>query len=300
MGKTGKKVIAALCGTVLLIALLRGCVATSYLIPSDGMENALYRGERILVDKWSYGLRAPFMGLWGYHRWGGKSATKGDIVVFNNPAESGSHAIDHRRVFIGRCIGIPGDTLQVDSLFSVISTTQSTPDRKTLYAYPQSKEKELVSLLSDLGIESANPCGQDSLRSIRGFSRYEYYLLTQALADSCWLVPLSQPDTPALRLVVPGRGISVKVEPWNRTLLCNTLLLHEGRRAEVKGDTLYIDGRPTMSCRFSKDYYWVASDNSLNLSDSRLFGFVPEEHLIGRAALIWYSDRRERIGQPVQ
>ncbi len=55
----------AIIGVAFVVVLLRGCVATSYLIPSSGMENSLYRGERILVDKWSYGLRLPFMKLWG-------------------------------------------------------------------------------------------------------------------------------------------------------------------------------------------------------------------------------------------
>ena len=49
--------------------------------------------------------------------------------------------------------------------------------------------------------------------------------------------------------------------------------MHEGKQAEIKNDTLYIDGKPTQHCFFTKDYYWMASNNSVNLSDSRLFGF---------------------------
>lgn len=81
------------------------------------MENSLYRGERILVNKWSYGLRLPFMSLWGYQRWADKSVHKDDILVFNNPANLSQATIDQREVFISRCLGIPGDTLLVDSLF---------------------------------------------------------------------------------------------------------------------------------------------------------------------------------------
>ena len=67
MKKTGKT-LTAIGAAVLAGVLLRTCVATSYLIPSSGMENSLYQGERILVNKWSYGLRLPLMGWWGYHR----------------------------------------------------------------------------------------------------------------------------------------------------------------------------------------------------------------------------------------
>ncbi len=74
--KKGWKIAITIVGVALVVVLLRGCVATSYLIPSSGMENSLYQGERILVNKWSYGLRLPFMKLWGYHRWGGQSGTE--------------------------------------------------------------------------------------------------------------------------------------------------------------------------------------------------------------------------------
>ena len=82
----GWKMAIAMVGVVLVVVLLRGCVTTSYLIPSSGMENSLYRGECILVNKWSYGLRLPFMKLWGYHRWADSPVQKEDILVFNNPA----------------------------------------------------------------------------------------------------------------------------------------------------------------------------------------------------------------------
>ena len=114
------------------------------------MENSLYRGERILVNKWSYGLRLPFISLWGYHRWGDKPVRKDDILVFNNPANLSQTAIDQREVYIGRCLGVPGDTLWVDSLFSVIPSEKNAPDQKFLYTYPRKKEKQLDSLLTIL------------------------------------------------------------------------------------------------------------------------------------------------------
>ena len=84
--KKGCKIAITIVGVALVVVLLRGCVATSYLIPSSGMENSLYQSERILVNKWSYGLRLPFMKLWGYHRWADSPVQKEDILVFNNPA----------------------------------------------------------------------------------------------------------------------------------------------------------------------------------------------------------------------
>lgn len=138
--------------------------------------------------------------------------------------------------------------------------------------------------------------GQDSIKNVRSFSRYEYYLLEQAMNGNCWIKLLNEGDSiEALRpLIVPGKGKPVRVYPWNRTLLRNTLVLHENKQAEIKNDTLYIDGKPVQHCYFTKDYYWVGANNSINLSDSRLFGFVPKDHIIGKASLIWFSKRQKQ------
>lgn len=290
MARWGKTALA-MAGAVLAVVLLRGCVATSYLIPSSGMENSLLQGERILVNKWSYGLRLPFMALWGYHRWGDSPVGKEEILVFNNPANLSEPVISRREVFISRCIGVPGDTLLIDSLFSVIPSRKSTPDQKFLYTYPREKEKQLDSLLASLAIRDNRLMGQDSAMNVRSFSRYEYYLLEQAMNGDCWVrLPDRKDSTESLHpLIVPGKGKAVRVYPWNRTLLLNTLVLHEHKQAEIRNDTLYVEGKPAQHCCFTKDYYWVGANNSVNLSDSRLFGFVPEDHIIGKASLIWFS-----------
>jgi signal peptidase I len=70
-------------------------------------------------------------------------------------------------------------------------------------------------------------------------------------------------------------------------------VMHEGKQAEIKNDTLYVDGKPTQHCYFTKDYYWMGSNNTVNFSDSRLFGFVPQDHIIGKASIIWFSKEKE-------
>lgn len=185
--KKAWKITGAIIGIILVVVLLRGCVMTSYLIPSSGMENSLFQGERILVNKWSYGLRLPLMALWNYHRWGDSPVEKEDIIVFNNPANLSESVISRREVFISRCIGVPGDTLLIDSLFSVIPSEKNAPDQKFLYAYPRKKEKQLDSLLTLLSICDNCLMGQDSIKNVRSFSRYEYYLLEQAMNGNCWI-----------------------------------------------------------------------------------------------------------------
>ena len=288
------KWILAFAGAIVIVLLLRGFAFTSCLIPSTGMENSLFQGERILVNKWSYGLRLPLMSAFSYHRWRERPVQKRDIVVFNNPAGIQQPTIDRREIYISRCIGTPGDTLLVDSLFSVSSPeAQFNPDKKRLYTYPASKENLITSLIRTLSITNDGLMGSDDSTHVRSFSRYEYYLLEQAIGDRNWIRPLTEKQDKELKpLIVPSKGKALRVYPWNITLLRNTLVMHEGKQAEIKNDTLYIDGKPTQHCFFTKDYYWMASNNSVNLSDSRLFGFVPQDHIIGKASLIWFSKEK--------
>ena len=288
------KWIFAFAGAIAVVLLLRGFAFTSCLIPSTGMENSLFQGERILVNKWSYGLRLPLMSLFSYHRWCERSVRKQDVVVFNNPAAIGQPTIDRREIYISRCIGTPGDTLLVDSLFSVSSPeAQFNPDKKRLYSYPATKEQLITSLMQTLSITNDGLMGSNDSTHVRSFSRYEYYLLEQAISDQNWIQPLTEKSEKELKpLIVPGKGKALRVYPWNITLLRNTLVMHDGKQAEIKNDTLYIDGKPTQHCFFTKDYYWMASNNSVNLSDSRLFGFVPQDHIIGKASLIWFSKEK--------
>ena len=288
------KWILAFVGAIVIVLLLRGFAFTSCLIPSTGMENSLFQGERILVNKWSYGLRLPLMSAFSYHRWRERPVQKRDIVVFNNPAGIQQPTIDRREIYISRCIGTPGDPLLVDSLFSVSSPeAQFNPDKKRLYTYPASKENLITSLIRTLSITNDGLMGSDDSTHVRSFSRYEYYLLEQAIGDRNWIRPLTEKQDKELKpLIVPSKGKALRVYPWNITLLRNTLVMHEGKQAEIKNDTLYIDGKPTQHCFFTKDYYWMASNNSVNLSDSRLFGFVPQDHMIGKASLIWFSKEK--------
>ena len=288
------KWILVFAGAIVIVLLLRGFAFTSCFIPSTGMENSLFQGERILVNKWSYGLRLPLMSAFSYHRWRERPVQKRDIVVFNNPAGIQQPTIDRREIYISRCIGTPGDTLLVDSLFSVSSPeAQFNPDKKRLYTYPASKENLITSLIRTLSITNDGLMGSDDSTHVRSFSRYEYYLLEQAIGDRNWIRPLTEKQDKELKpLIVPSKGKALRVYPWNITLLRNTLVMHEGKQAEIKNDTLYIDGKPTQHCFFTKDYYWMASNNSVNLSDSRLFGFVPQDHMIGKASLIWFSKEK--------
>lgn len=304
---------------IVAVILVRALLVTSCFIPSSGMENSLYQGEGVLVNKWSYGLRMPFPSWIGYHRLIPQRASKGDVVFFNNPLPANlNQRLEARDVFVSRCIGTPGDTLLLNKELLAVDGEIFSPDSKELYVYPSSAEDLLLETLSSLGLTDNLLVGYESGgRYVRSFSHYEYYLVSQRLGNSVSFVPFSKmtdgkhnlqdsvaitKSAPTLGVhpfVIPAKGKSVRVYPWNVRLLCNTLISHEHRKANVKGDSLQIDGKFVGEVIFTKDYYWMASNDPVNFNDSRLFGFVPEDHLIGKAWRIWYPARKGRLFQRV-
>lgn len=291
-----KRILLTLLIAVGVVLLVRTFAFTSCTIPSNGMENTLYRGDRVLVNKWSYGLRLPLLSLFGYHRWGEAQVQQGDIVLFNNPAPRKKETpIESREVYISRCVGTPGDTLMLNSERVVTNDNIVNPDGKFLYSYPGEQEDLLLEALSSVGITDNLLFGYDNGNYVRSFSHYELYLLKQELQGEITFKPLQTNTADEVHpFIVPAKGMLVKAYPWNAKLLCNTINMHEGRHATLRGNTLVVDGTPVKGFRFTKNYCWVAASNSINVTDSRLFGFVPEDHLIGRAALIWFSRNPEQ------
>ncbi len=287
-----KQLLKAVLIAAALVVLIKVFAFTSCTIPSTGMENSLLRGERVIVNKWSYGLRLPLMGMTGYHRLAARGVERGDIVLFNNPAGKGT--IDRRELFINRCIGLPGDTLMLNGQLIQTRDQVLSPDSKLVYAYPGEQEDLVVEAMRRVGI-GANKLGGFARGDFRrSFRHYEMYLMRQELRGQVTFRSLQTDTADGVHpFVVPARGRAVRVYPWNAKLLCNTIVQHEGRQARLQGDTLWVDGRRVTSYTFTKDYHWVASNNSVSLCDSRLFGFVPDDHIIGRASLIWFSKDTE-------
>ena len=289
--------------TLLAVWLVKAFLVTSCFIPSSGMENSLYQGEGVLVNKWSYGGRVPFASLWGYHRLGGCRVQKGDFVVFNNPGPQACQVSpEWREVFIGRCIGCPGDTLMLNAEGISTGSKVFSPDSKALYAYPSSQEDLMQEILLATGIPNNDLISYTANGEyIRSFSHYELYLVKQKGGSVLTIAPLdSKLPQDTHPYVIPRKGLSVKVYPWNAVLLCNTILCHEKKKAYVENDTLYVDGKLVSEYVFERNYFWMVSNDLVNLSDSRLFGFVPEVCVIGKAWRIWLPSRKERFFQLVQ
>lgn len=222
--------------------------------------------------------------------------------------------VDKRENFIKRCVGLPGDTLEIRHNQLYVNGQEQDIIPKLQYNYriktngTQINSKKLESMnisLDDLENAYMNgvyhlPLTEENVDQLRALPNVQE-VTREELQAGYWdgtTFPFSDRFTwnrdnygP---IWIPSKGATVQLNPENLPLYERLITVYEGHQLELKDDQVFIDGKAATTYTFQMDYYWMMGDNRHNSADSRFWGFVPEDHIVGKPLFIYFSLNKDK------
>jgi len=313
-----------------------------YTIPTSSLEKTLLVGDFLFVSKFHYGARTPMTVVAApmvhdtlplaklrsylkkpqlpYFRLPGfENIKRNEIVVFNWPADTVRFFRDHSNIhvdkpidkksnYVKRCVGIPGDSLEIKNGYIFINGKRTVlPDR----AKPQYFHKVIVSN----GFNPQSLMTRYQSTELGGGNNGEYYVnLTDANARKLKNNPLVKSVIKDISpkgsynksifphsslypwsidnygpIYIPKAGKTVKLNLKTLPLYKRIIEVYEHNNLTINGHKIFINGKIANTYTFKQNYYWMMGDNRHNSEDARYWGYVPYDHVVGKPVFIWFS-----------
>ena len=259
-------------------------------------------GDTVLVENQAvtyYDVLRSYQQTYGAEE--GRRRLNEDYTVIARP-------VDRRENYIKRCVAIPGDTISIadGQLFVNGEKQQYVPSQQYIY-FVQTTAPLTSYTFKKLGITE-----------VSGSAPYYYMSMTDEAAEQMQQLAIVShvvkynvkessedvfPNDSAYKwtqdnfgpMWIPAKGATVTLTAENLPLYRRIIEQYEGHTLATEGEQIVIDGEPTTQYTFAMDYYWMMGDNRHNSADSRFWGFVPEDHIVGKASFIAFSKGEDGI-----
>jgi signal peptidase I len=286
------------------------------------MEKSLLAGDFMFINKLAYGPRAPktilgvpfvnqkyystFLTLPSLRLYGYSEVERNDVVVFNYPLDE-EHPVDHRSYFVKRCIGLPGDSITITDGRVYVGHNLIDDEQMLQYNYHLKSDKTLDStFISHFNLFEGGKISDnndysftltrslvDSLTSKTYITAIERNSEKKGMWDEFvfpfnahykWNVDNYGP------LKIPAKGDTVRLDSLSLCFFERIISVYENNNLVIENDSIFINGDFAPYYVIKQNYYFMVGDNRHNSQDSRHWGFVPEDHIIGKATYIIFSN----------
>lgn len=247
--------VKTLVGAVLVVMIINGLAIASFVVPTGSMEKTVMTGDFLFVNKFIYGPSTPqvipFVNIpLPFLRFPGlRDPERGDVIVFIFPGNRDETEPTEFQYYLKRCVAVAGDTLEIRNKALFVNGVEQPLAKNGIYDYMVSNSHDHWQTF---------PYG-------KGYTRDEYGPLR-----------------------VPKKGDIIELTSEN-ILQWQVFIAREGHKASTDGTNIYIDGKPENKYEVKRDYCFGLGDNRDHSLDSRYWGFIPVENVVGTPMIVYWS-----------